>query len=116
MAQPWHWFDPITENITFGHREVWEIYNVAEDTHPIHLHLVSASVLPEKCPSLEKQKRERDAILTTRYLWRSRQCPLRGLNRVSEGILPLKGTDEPPPKKLQSAKFRAGSAPITGNA
>ena len=45
LAQPWRWSDPITENITFGHKEVWEIYNTTEDAHPIHLHLVRHQII-----------------------------------------------------------------------
>jgi spore coat protein A len=40
LVQPWFWHEPITENIAFGHTEVWEIYNLTPDAHPIHLHLV----------------------------------------------------------------------------
>lgn len=39
------WFEPITENPGLGDVEVWEIYNVTEDAHPIHLHLVSFEIL-----------------------------------------------------------------------
>ena len=45
VAQPWLWSDPITESITFGHTEVWEIYNVTPDAHPIHLHLVKFRII-----------------------------------------------------------------------
>lgn len=45
LAQPWLWSDPITESISFGHTEVWEIYNVTEDAHPIHLHLVKFQII-----------------------------------------------------------------------
>jgi spore coat protein A, manganese oxidase len=37
--------DPITENITLGATEVWQIYNNTADTHPIHLHQVAFQVL-----------------------------------------------------------------------
>ena len=35
-----HWDDPITENPRVGSVEVWEIMNLANDLHPIHLHLI----------------------------------------------------------------------------
>ena len=35
------WHEPITENPALNATEVWEIYNLTPDSHPIHLHLVS---------------------------------------------------------------------------
>lgn len=37
--------EPITENPKLDSTEVWEIYNLTPDAHPIHLHLVSFQVL-----------------------------------------------------------------------
>ncbi|MFC6224438.1 multicopper oxidase domain-containing protein [Hymenobacter artigasi] len=37
--------DPITENPALNSTEIWEIYNLTEDAHPVHLHLVSFRVL-----------------------------------------------------------------------
>jgi FtsP/CotA-like multicopper oxidase with cupredoxin domain len=39
------WGDPITETITNGTVEQWEIFNFTEDAHPIHLHLVQFQVV-----------------------------------------------------------------------
>jgi spore coat protein A len=39
------WFQGITENPGVNDVEVWEIYNVTEDAHPIHLHLVAFEIL-----------------------------------------------------------------------
>jgi spore coat protein A len=39
------WFQEITENPAFGAAEEWEIYNVTEDAHPVHLHLVTFQVI-----------------------------------------------------------------------
>ena len=36
----YEFMDPVTENITKGATEVWEIYNNTPDAHPIHLHQV----------------------------------------------------------------------------
>ncbi len=38
-------FDPITENPALNSTEIWEIYNLTPDSHPIHLHLVFFRVL-----------------------------------------------------------------------
>jgi spore coat protein A, manganese oxidase len=37
--------DPSTENPAAGTTEVWEVYNLTADTHPIHLHLVNFQIL-----------------------------------------------------------------------
>jgi spore coat protein A len=42
---PMLWMDPISENPTLGGVEEWKIYNVTEDAHPIHIHLVQFEVL-----------------------------------------------------------------------
>ncbi|MFY0578597.1 multicopper oxidase family protein [Cystobacter fuscus] len=39
------WDEPITEDPALGAVEVWEIYNVTVDAHPIHLHRVHFQVL-----------------------------------------------------------------------
>jgi spore coat protein A len=39
------YIDGVTENPNVGATEVWEIYNLTGDTHPIHFHLVNARVL-----------------------------------------------------------------------
>jgi spore coat protein A len=42
---PYLWMDPITENPAAGATENWEIYNLTEDAHPIHIHLVQFKVI-----------------------------------------------------------------------
>jgi spore coat protein A, manganese oxidase len=37
--------DPVTENITAGSTEIWELHNTTVDAHPIHLHLVDFRIL-----------------------------------------------------------------------
>jgi FtsP/CotA-like multicopper oxidase with cupredoxin domain len=39
------WHSPTTENPALGSTEIWEIWNVTGDAHPVHLHLVSFEVL-----------------------------------------------------------------------
>ncbi|MCB9107438.1 MAG: multicopper oxidase domain-containing protein [Anaerolineales bacterium] len=34
------WHSPITENPAEDSTELWEIWNMTGDAHPIHLHLV----------------------------------------------------------------------------
>jgi spore coat protein A, manganese oxidase len=40
-----HWMDPNTENPTLGDTEVWEIFNMHGNVHPLHLHLVNFRIL-----------------------------------------------------------------------
>lgn len=44
-AGPMMWDEPVTENPLLNEIEVWEIFNLTEDAHPIHLHLVSFQIL-----------------------------------------------------------------------
>jgi spore coat protein A, manganese oxidase len=39
------WMDPITENPAPGSTEIWEIYNLTVDAHPIHIHDVLFEVM-----------------------------------------------------------------------
>ena len=40
-----HWHEPVTETPLAGSVEIWELVNLTEDTHPIHLHLVRFQLL-----------------------------------------------------------------------
>jgi spore coat protein A len=44
-ASPLLWMDSISENPALGETEEWAIYNVTEDAHPIHIHLIQFEVL-----------------------------------------------------------------------
>jgi len=39
------WGDPVTEDPLLNDVEVWEVFNMTEDAHPIHLHLVRFQIL-----------------------------------------------------------------------
>ena len=43
---PWH--APITEKPVLDTTEIWELVNLTEDTHPIHLHLVRFQILDRR--------------------------------------------------------------------
>ena len=43
---PWHM--PVTETPVLDTTEIWELLNLTEDTHPIHLHLVRFQVLDRR--------------------------------------------------------------------
>jgi spore coat protein A len=43
---PWHM--PITENPVLDTTEIWELVNLTEDAHPIHIHLVRFQLLDRR--------------------------------------------------------------------
>jgi len=43
---PWHM--PVTERPVLDTTEIWELVNLTEDTHPIHLHLVRFQILDRR--------------------------------------------------------------------
>jgi spore coat protein A len=42
------WHDPVTETIKLGSTEMWNLVNLTEDTHPVHLHLVRFQILDRR--------------------------------------------------------------------
>ena len=43
-----HWKDPITENPALNSVEIWNLMNVTDDSHPIHLHMVRFQILDRR--------------------------------------------------------------------
>lgn len=54
-STPLLWMNPVTEKPILGDTEVWEIFNLTADGHPIHLHLVRFEVV-------ERQALQVDAV------------------------------------------------------
>jgi len=52
------WSEPVTERPALGSVEVWDLVNLTEDSHPVHLHLVRFQVV-------SRQKFDADGYLTT---------------------------------------------------
>jgi spore coat protein A len=57
------WHEPVTERPLLHSTEIWELVNLTEDTHPIHLHLVRFQVLDRQLVDLEAW-RFRDSLRT----------------------------------------------------
>ena len=58
------WDDPITIKPQLGSIEVWNLINLANSTHPIHIHLVNFQILDRQSFDVEYYK-ETGEILTT---------------------------------------------------
>ena len=58
------WFDPITEKPRLGSVEIWNLINLAEDTHPIHLHLVHFQILDRQPFDMRFYKATREILVT----------------------------------------------------
>lgn len=43
-----HWSMPVTENPTLNSTEIWNLINLSDDSHPIHLHLVRFQILDRR--------------------------------------------------------------------
>jgi spore coat protein A len=43
---PWHM--PVTERPVLGSTEIWELVNLTDDVHPIHLHMVKFQILDRR--------------------------------------------------------------------
>jgi len=43
-----HWKMPVTENPVLNSVEIWNLINLTNDSHPIHLHLVRFQILDRR--------------------------------------------------------------------
>lgn len=58
------WRDPITERPAFGSVEIWELVNLTEDTHPIHLHMVRFQILERQAFDADRYNTHKTVVFT----------------------------------------------------
>jgi spore coat protein A len=51
-----YWHDPVSEKPALGTVEIWNLVNLTEDTHPIHLHLVRFEILERQAFDADEYK------------------------------------------------------------
>jgi spore coat protein A len=57
-----HWNDPVSERPVLGTTEIWELLNLTEDPHPIHLHLVRFRILDRRPIDVDAQIYDRKVV------------------------------------------------------
>jgi len=65
------WHDPVTEKVALGSTEMWNLVNLTEDTHPIHLHLVRFQILDRRPYDVD----DYTARKTLRYIGPAQEPP-----------------------------------------
>jgi len=65
-GMPMHrmWSEPVTENPKVGDTEVWELYNLTADAHPMHVHEVVFEVVNRETLELDDDEVETPVELT----------------------------------------------------
>ncbi|MBU8878740.1 multicopper oxidase domain-containing protein [Bacillus sp. FJAT-29790] len=51
------WGDPITENPKLGAIEIWNLINIDDEPHPIHIHLIDFQIVDRRAFDLEKYQK-----------------------------------------------------------
>ena len=65
------WHEPVTETVTLGSTEMWNLVNLTEDTHPIHLHLVRFQILDRRPYDVDEYMEKK----TLRYVGPAQEPP-----------------------------------------
>ena len=53
-----HWNMPVTEDPVLNSVEIWNLVNLTDDSHPIHLHLVRFQILDRAASNPSRSKSE----------------------------------------------------------
>jgi spore coat protein A len=92
-----HWADPVTETVRLNSTEIWELINLTQDTHPIHLHMVRFQLLDRRPFSVDDYLSEERVRYTGPAIpprphetgWKDViQCPPETVTRI---LVPFKG-------------------------
>ena len=65
------WHEPVTERVKLGSTEMWNLVNLTEDTHPIHLHLVRFQILDRRPYDVDEYMEKK----TIRYVGPAQEPP-----------------------------------------
>lgn len=86
-----HWHDPVTEIVKHGSTEIWELANLTDDMHPIHLHAVQFHILDRRNISVPEYKDHGRTVFTAPavepFAWERGpkdvvQCTARAITRI----------------------------------
>lgn len=92
-----HWADPVTERVKLNSVEIWNLINLTQDAHPIHLHLVRFQVLDRRNFSVDSYLADETLRYTGPVVppaphemgWKDVvQCPPETVTRI---IIPFQG-------------------------
>jgi spore coat protein A, manganese oxidase len=59
-----HWHDPVSEKPVLGTTEIWELLNLTDDVHPIHLHLVRFQILDRRPIDIDARIYDKKVVYT----------------------------------------------------
>jgi spore coat protein A len=58
------WHDPVSEKPVLGTTEIWELLNLTDDPHPIHLHLVRFRILDRRPIDVDARIYDKKVVYT----------------------------------------------------
>ena len=59
-----YWHDPVSEKPVLDTTEIWELLNLTDDTHPIHLHLVRFRILDRRPIDVDAKIYDKKVVYT----------------------------------------------------
>ena len=68
MLNGQHWCMPVTENPVIDTVEIWNLINLTDDSHPIHLHLVRFQILDRRRFAVDEYNRTKNLHYTGRVI------------------------------------------------
>ena len=68
MLNGQHWCMPVTENPVIDTVEIWNLINLTDDSHPIHLHLVRFQILDRRRFAVDEYNQTKNLRYTGRVV------------------------------------------------